>query len=812
MKSLITPSHLTSRPRFGGWTLPLAAASFAAAVTCQAAPILMSGSGGYLDSFDSLPTAPTAANVGTPWTNDSTLTGWYAEQSGAAALANILAGNGSATAGGFYSYGTAATTERAIGSLGSGTPANIAYGVLLQNTSGGSLVIDLVSFTGEQWRNGGNAAAHKLTCSYKKSSTAITLLEPANALPAGWTSLASADFTGPIATATATALDGNLPANRAAVSTNPGISVAAGEYVFLRWHDLNDSGNDHGLALDDLEISWEPSVLPSITVTATLDTFSESAAAPASVGTVTIPLALATDLEVALVSSDITEATVPATVTILANQTSANFDITAVNDFLADGNQGVTVTATAAGYLSGQKNFTVEEDSDVAISVLVDPIIFAETAGPTAAAGTITIAQNTLTDLTITLNSTDITEATVPATVTILANTNSIGFSVAAQDDSEVDGTRNLFIQASAPGYTSGSAQIQVTDFGDTAPAPTLPVDAIAFTGYNAESNDDLAFVALVPIAAGDVILFTDNEWNGGPVGSGGGFVDTNEGVLTWTAPAEGVAAGTIVTIDGISQTSWTASVGSITGSSFALALAGDTVYAIQGAVLSTTRVLAAISTNTDTITGTGLSDYVLLPTGVDIGAYNGLRNNQAAYASYVAQVNDEATNWITQDTGSDDSNDASEPNVPFSTVAFTLGTPANTFASWMATYDFSGFTSPDLTATGDPDNDGLDNALENIFGTSPAAFSQGLSAVSTGTGTLIFRHTRNATPASDLTQSYEWSPDLVNWYASDASAGGVTVSFGTPSVVAAGPPELVEVTASITGTAPNLFARIKVQ
>jgi hypothetical protein len=37
-------------------------------------------------------------------------------------------------------------------------------------------------------------------------------------------------------------------------------------------------------------------------------------------------------------------------------------------------------------------------------------------------------------------------------------------------------------------------------------------------------------------------------------------------------------------------------------------------------------------------------------------------------------------------------------------------------------------------------------------------------------------------------------------------------VTFGTPTVEDAGPPELVEVTASITGTAPKVFARIKVE
>jgi uncharacterized delta-60 repeat protein len=56
---------------------------------------------------------------------------------------------------------------------------------------------------------------------------------------------------------------------------------------------------------------------------------------------------LSQPLTVNLVSSDTTEATVPPSVVIPAGQSSATFSITAVNDFIPDGSQNVTITATA---------------------------------------------------------------------------------------------------------------------------------------------------------------------------------------------------------------------------------------------------------------------------------------------------------------------------------------------------------------------------------------------------------------------------------------------------------------------------------
>ena len=131
-----------------------------------------------------------------------------------------------------------------------------------------------------------------------------------------------------------------------------------------------------------------------------------------------------------------------------------------------------------------------------------------------------------------------------------------------------------------------------------------------------------------------------------------------------------------------------------------------------------------------------------------------------------------------------------------------------NTFATWIGGFNVGGQTGLD----DDFDKDGLGNGLENILGTSPEQFNQGLTAISTKGGNLVFRHTLSSTPASDLTGSYEWSANLVDWNASAATVGGTTVTFGAPVVITPGTPDLVEVTATVTGMpADKIFARLKV-
>ena len=229
------------------------AAGFFPAVTASA-QILMSG-GAYSQNFDSLASSGTANG----WTNNVTLPGWYASQSaGLGVVSSYRAESGSGNTGALYSFGATGSSERALGSVASGTPGNLAYGVRFTNDTALTATNITISYTGEQWRNGGNTNAQKLAFSYLVSSSPITNSDALNAN--SWTAFTGLDFTTPTVGATSSALDGNNPANEQ-VFTNVVLPVVVqpGQEIFLRWFDTNDSGNDHAVAIDNLTVSFSAS-------------------------------------------------------------------------------------------------------------------------------------------------------------------------------------------------------------------------------------------------------------------------------------------------------------------------------------------------------------------------------------------------------------------------------------------------------------------------------------------------------------------------------------------------------------------------
>ncbi len=199
--------------------------------------------GDYSQNFNTL----ASSGSSNPWANELNLDGWYSSR------ASYIANAGTSTTGGLHSYGTLNSSERALGSLASGTTGVVGFGVRLQNTSGVTLEDIAVTYTGEQWRNNGNATQQSLTFWYSVGSGLDSLdLQ----VDAGWTAFAGLNFAGPVATATASALDGNASANQAELSaTLSGVSLAPNQELFLRWKDINDTGNDHGLAIDNFNVT-----------------------------------------------------------------------------------------------------------------------------------------------------------------------------------------------------------------------------------------------------------------------------------------------------------------------------------------------------------------------------------------------------------------------------------------------------------------------------------------------------------------------------------------------------------------------------
>ena len=193
----------------------------------------------YTQDFNSL----LATGTNNPWTDNTTITGWYSTRT------TYNAGTGSSNTGSLYSFGT--DPERALGSAASGGTGTIYYGVRLKNNTLQSISSIRVQYRGEQWRNGGNASAQPLSFSFLSGATVT------NISGTGYTAVPQLTFTTPATGTTAAALVGNDAPNFINLDyTITGLSVASGQEIMLRWEDINDGGNDHGVAIDDLQLTF----------------------------------------------------------------------------------------------------------------------------------------------------------------------------------------------------------------------------------------------------------------------------------------------------------------------------------------------------------------------------------------------------------------------------------------------------------------------------------------------------------------------------------------------------------------------------
>ena len=208
-------------------------------------------SSSYSQNFDGL------INGGSGSWSDNQIPGWYAARSGTGTT--IVAGSGSGTGGNLYSFGIDGSSDRALGSVGSGNASagNFYWGARFYNDTGRSLDTLYLSYRGEQWRNSGATTSQGLELQWRIGGTGI-----ANT---GWTTAPQLGFSAPVSGGSAGSLNGNLSANSRQLSGSlTGLGLAAGQDLWLRWSDPDHSGSDHGLAIDDLVVSSSP--LPAVRI------------------------------------------------------------------------------------------------------------------------------------------------------------------------------------------------------------------------------------------------------------------------------------------------------------------------------------------------------------------------------------------------------------------------------------------------------------------------------------------------------------------------------------------------------------------
>jgi hypothetical protein len=193
-----------------------------------------------------------------------------------------------------------------------------------------------------------------------------------------------------------------------------------------------------------------------------------------------------------------------------------------------------------------------------------------------------------------------------------------------------------------------------------SAQAHALSAGDIAVIAYNADGDDNFAWVALTDIAANTVINFTDASWQDTA------FRPTEHldagGPLTWSLGST-LSAGTVVSYSGAAANTW--SIGIVGGTGMNLSSSGDQIFAFQGSNASpdfvyglqfahATGIVAAptvsSSTNTTNVPGDlSVAAGTMLNVGnFDDGYYDGIVvGTQAELLAAVANTN----NWVRGDS-----------------------------------------------------------------------------------------------------------------------------------------------------------------
>lgn len=261
---------------------------FAAGSLVNGAPLSYTG-GTYTQNFNGLPTSdgffpPSKVITGRgpfdmnmpadPNMPTTGMEGWtMSNHSGSSANTEYRAHAGElagATGRGVLSFGLDNDSDRALGILA--TSAAISrFGLSLVNNTSGPLTQLDIEFTGEQWRRGnvptpGNALqfAYAITSNAAHNiNTGDPTADPGG--PAIFAGVSELSFASPNlqATPTEVAINGNLPLNQVSRSHSiTGINWGVGQTLMLRWTGQDISGQDDGVAIDNLSFSASQVIIP----------------------------------------------------------------------------------------------------------------------------------------------------------------------------------------------------------------------------------------------------------------------------------------------------------------------------------------------------------------------------------------------------------------------------------------------------------------------------------------------------------------------------------------------------------------------
>lgn len=479
----------------------------------------------YNQSFDTL------SNTAGSTTNILGITGWFVTETGGGARDNeqYAVDTGASTTGDTYSYGAAAATDRALGSLRSGTLIPV-FGSCYTNNTGSTLTSFDIAYTGEQWRLGTITRTDQLNFEYSTNATDL--------VTGTWTGVAALNFVTPD-TAIVGAKNGNAAATRTAKSATIGsLNIASGTTFWIRWIDADATSADDGLAIDDFTLTPATvSVLPNLSINdvtmaegnagTSAFTFTVSLSAPAGAGGVTFDIATANNTATTAnndyVAKSLTSQTIP------AGNTTYTFDVTVNGDTTAEPNETffVNITNITGANANDAQGLGTITNEDFNITPIHD---IQGNGGSSPLVGSVVSTRGTVTGLRTNgffLQEPDATVDADPNTSEGIFVFTSSAPTVALGDNIIVSGTISEFIPTSSPGQLPLTELTTVTVNSVLSTGNPLP-NSIPLTSADANAASPLqslekyegmrvtASLTVVAPAAGNI-----NEANATSTGNG---------------------------------------------------------------------------------------------------------------------------------------------------------------------------------------------------------------------------------------------------------------------------------------------------
>ncbi len=277
--------------------------------------------------------------------------------------------------------------------------------------------------------------------------------------------------------------------------------------------------------------------IPAISFTVAVDTISESAGIFATQGILT-RLGSTDDVLSVDISANLSNALyLPATVPLGPGEMQKTFDIGVLDNNNVDGFRDVEITAsviiescnclasaTSAGVFSDI--LTIADNDGASLSLQVNPLSLPE---GEVNAGVLTVIRNTPADvaLTVSLSSSDESEITLPATVTLPIGAVSIDVPITTIQDNIPDGNQQVNLTANADNFSPGIAFAIVTDINkpDLEAADLILPESSVPAGDNFQfrlslANSGLAnapigtniraYLSLDPVISDEDLLITD--------------------------------------------------------------------------------------------------------------------------------------------------------------------------------------------------------------------------------------------------------------------------------------------------------------